>query len=800
MAAIDAKGEIWVGGQDALARWNGARLIKVASLSPRKVSITAARDGGLWLAAGRALWRYTTEKGFVHVAELGPLHPRTRIATLMEDSAGRVWCGTFNAGLHCWDGKAFEKVSVAHHDVWALYEDAEHNVWVGTGGNGLVRVRRRVLTTLDEPNGPVGQTPRSLCVDANQNVWVATQTGDLYQRAAAGWRQWDLYRDLKTLGVTCVVADAKGTVWAGCTEDKVSRWDGAKFLDDRLPERRWGPGRIVSMLVARDDTLWVGRGDEVLHRTPTGWKVFTAGANRAAISVLAQDRVGDVWAGTIAGHLLRVHGAGLVHQEGGHRDEAVRCLLPTPDGALWVGRTQRLERLKERRWSEVTAAHGLTGGALSQLTLDDRERVWLGVDQGVLVARLKDLNEAADGLVERIHFSPYTTGGIQASPGFTPNSALMKGGWLWYCSRTGVVTADLNAAGSNSVAPKVSIESVRLGGSEKPAGGSLRFGPRPEHISFELGAMSFRLPDKVRLFHRIEGVDRDWVEVGKDRIAQYPRLPPGQHVLQVRAVNEDGVRSEREAMLAFEVVPSFWEKPFFRLVLVLASMIGAFFAARYFVLRSMRKEAEALREQVAVHGERVRIARDMHDQLGASLTQISLITDLMAGESTGDKRVTQLGRAARQATTALDEIVWAVNPKHDHLGSVLEYLAQQAVNLLEPAGLRCRLDFPEDAPDRHLPAEFRHQVFLIVREAVNNVIKHASAKEVTLAAQVTPDVLHLLITDDGRGGVEQTGGDGLQNMKSRAQALGGECDIRSAPSGGTTVELEVPWPHRPRSS
>lgn len=800
MAAVDAKGTVWAAGPGVLARWDGSQFVKVAELPRHKIALTAARDGGLWLGADLILLRYTEEKGVVPVAELDAPHDRTRISTLLEDSAGRVWCGTFAGGLHVWSDGYFEKVDIAHHDVWSLTEDKERNLWVGTGGGGMIRVRERVLKLLDEPDGPVNQTPRSLCLDAHGHLWIVGQTGDVHVRGDEGWHQVDIGSELHTASATCVVADDKGSVWIACAENKLARWDGKAFLPEPLPEKADGSVRIYAMTVARDGSVWVGRGGELLHGTAGKWESLAAGPGKGNVMTIVQDRAGVVWAGTANGRLLRVNGATLEDEtpEGG--GGTIRCLLPTPDGALWIGRGDSLLRLKDGRWNRVTRSNGLEGASFAQLTLDENGRVWMGVDQGVLVATLDDLNKAANGEVSRIQCSNYAGSGFQAGTGYTPNVAVAPGGWLWYCSRSGTIIANMNAAGSNHVPPQVSIEGLSVNGRPEPTGPSLKFGPRLAEITFELGAMSYRLPDKVKVFHQIKGVDAGWVQAGKDRIARYTGLPAGSHTLRVRAINEDGVPSEREATLAFEVVPAFWEAGTFRAVMILLGGFGAFMVARYLFLKNLRRETEALREQVAVHGERVRISRDMHDQLGASLTQISLLTELMSADGVADKRVAQLARTARQATTSLDEIVWAVNPRHDHFASVVEYLGQQAVNLLEPAGIHCRLDIPEDMPDRHLPAEFRHQVFLIVREALNNVIKHASASSVSLSMQTSPQEMRLLISDDGKGGAAKAGGDGLGNMRDRAAALGGDCQIHSTPGAGTTIELQLPWPRPPRSS
>lgn len=128
MVGMDAKGEVWAAGSGVLARWTGAKFQRKTDIPEGKVVLTAARDGGLWIGAGRSLFRYTEDQGVKAVGELFATHPRARVSTMLEDSDGRVWCGTFNAGLHCWSGNAFERVSVSHHDVWALAEDLEHNI------------------------------------------------------------------------------------------------------------------------------------------------------------------------------------------------------------------------------------------------------------------------------------------------------------------------------------------------------------------------------------------------------------------------------------------------------------------------------------------------------------------------------------------------------------------------------------------------------------------------------------------------------------------------------------------------
>jgi len=193
-----------------------------------------------------------------------------------------------------------------------------------------------------------------------------------------------------------------------------------------------------------------------------------------------------------------------------------------------------------------------------------------------------------------------------------------------------------------------------------------------------------------------------------------------------------------------------------------------------------------------IERERARIARDLHDEVGAHLTRISLLAELAKGNP---EHLAGLAEAAHEAVSALDRIVWAVNPRHDHLASFVDYTSQRAGELLEAAGIRCRLELPDAADARPLPPDFRRQVFLMVREAVHNAAKHSGAGEVTLRISPAPDALTIRVADNGRGfDPALTTGDGLGNMAARASEIGGACRISNEPGRGVAVEFELPWP------
>jgi signal transduction histidine kinase len=201
-----------------------------------------------------------------------------------------------------------------------------------------------------------------------------------------------------------------------------------------------------------------------------------------------------------------------------------------------------------------------------------------------------------------------------------------------------------------------------------------------------------------------------------------------------------------------------------------------------------------------LHKERARIAKDIHDDLGANLTQITLLSELARQDMTAPEKagghVDKISSTARQVMKSLDEIVWAVNPRNDTLPHLVDYLGQFTLDFLRAPGIRCRLDLPEHPPALNVPADIRHNLFLAVKEALNNIVKHAGATEVRLGVDVSNGKLRVMVRDDGHGfeqSPDNAWADGLRNMRQRMGEIGGDCAIESHAGQGTTITFDVPW-------
>lgn len=206
-----------------------------------------------------------------------------------------------------------------------------------------------------------------------------------------------------------------------------------------------------------------------------------------------------------------------------------------------------------------------------------------------------------------------------------------------------------------------------------------------------------------------------------------------------------------------------------------------------------------VRHQSALAEERSRIARDMHDEVGARLSQLALMQDLIVRQHSlpedAQRSLRQLASKTRHAVDALEQVVWAVNPQHDTLAGVTEYLAYTASSYLTPLNVQCRLDLPLEWPDLQVRAQVRHQLILAFREALQNIAKHANATAATLTIRYETPELLLRLTDNGLGFSKESEGvgkDGLRNMRSRLDAIGGICEVASQPEGGTAVKFRVP--------
>lgn len=275
-------------------------------------------------------------------------------------------------------------------------------------------------------------------------------------------------------------------------------------------------------------------------------------------------------------------------------------------------------------------------------------------------------------------------------------------------------------------------------------------------------------------------------------------LPVGDFLFRARAGDEFGRPVGPEIQVPIRILPPFYATKGFQIAALVAVLAALAAAVRYVTWRKVQRELRRLEAQRAIEEERTRIARDLHDEMGARLTQISLLAGRLApadGKDGGPRDAArQLKAVSRDLATALDEIVWAADPRHDTLESLGNYLSQYAGTIIRDAGLRCRLDIAPLLPDRALSSGTRHRLMMAAKEAFTNALKHARATEIRVRLAVSDRQIEVSVEDDGAGfdpAAVRTG-HGLENLRRRLEEMGGTCDLRTAPGRGTTVTLRLP--------
>lgn len=783
--------------------------------------LLSSASGGHWrLADGRIeLWQI---QGVVRRHSLYPWG-RAPVATACEDLEGNLVVGTLGAGLF-WFGADGQVVTVStnqglsHNFVLSLYADREGSLWVGTDGGGLNRVKRRLFDVLAPTRGAVVQ---SVAEDAEGGLWIGSN-GD----GVGHWRDGEFERFGSEQGlwnefVRAVVVDRQERVLAGTWGAGLFERRGDRFL------RLAGMGGLSPVVLALFEDhagqLWLGTQGGLAVQQAEGWKLFTTqdGLTADFVRAFAEGPAGCLWIGTVGGGLNRFENGRFtaLRKADGAPSDNVSALWMDAEGVLWVGTDGGgLGRWQAGRWTRYTTREGLISNSVGYLLEDGEGFLWVGSNAGLQRVRKQSLNDLAGEfaagrtgvLVGRVYGKPDGLPISECTLGSQPAACRSRDGTLWFPTIKGLVSVRPERLVPNQQPPPVLIEAVFVDGqpvqtsrfrASPPQSVTLR--PSAERLEIQYTSLNLRAPKQARFRHRLEGHESSWTEAGNDREARYVKIPPGNYRFQVIACNEDGVWNETGSVLAVTVLVPFWRTWWFVSSAILALLGAVVVVVHRVSTERLQRQLEALHRQEALDRDRARIARDIHDQLGASLTQVALLGEMVESDKDSPDEVAgharQIALTARETTRVLDEIVWTVNPSNDTLEGLINYICKHAQEYLGVAGVRYRLDAPAALPPIPIPPEVRHNLFLAAKEAVTNIVRHAHATEARLRLQLEGGQVRIEIEDNGRGpgGASNPAAqtrNGLKNMRKRLEDIGGSFTLEPGAGAGTLVRLTIPLP------
>jgi signal transduction histidine kinase len=588
-----------------------------------------------------------------------------------------------------------------------------------------------------------------------------------------------------------------------------------EFHDGQVQRAPWDVRGVKSILTDHAGRVWAGTKAGLAWWSPAGRRQFSTNASVAlpAVRALVEAPDGTVWGGADNGTLYRCEPDRLqaFRPKDALAEQPIWSLLADADGAIWAGTFRGgLLRFKDGKFTRFTAKQGLPADVIGQILEDKQGRLWLGTHQGICRVAKAALNACAEGRADTVDCVTYGRldglPTLECSDGYQPACWRGRDGRLWFTTVKGVVAVNPGELTTDSLPPPVVIEELRVDGIPLALDAKrLVVPPGHEQFEFRFTALGFGAPDRTRFRYRMDGLDTDWVDAGTRRTAQYGHLPGHHYRFRVIACDNEGVWSKTAAVVDFTVRPFFYETWWF-LAFVSAVVLGAVaLTVRSVATRKYRRTLARLEQQHAIERDRTRIAKDIHDDIGAGLTQITLLSELARREP--EQAVVQLERisdSARQLTRAMDEIVWAVDPQHDTFSGLMDYVSAFAEDFLRLAGIRCRMDLPNVLPAIGVDAEMRYNLFLALKEALNNIVKHAHATEVWLRLRLEPKAFTLVVEDNGQGlatngkgdttviGADRiSSGSGLLNLEKRLSAIGGRCVVESTPGNGTRVEMTV---------
>lgn len=822
-----SEGNIWAATyQGGLFRINNQKLIKVLPnvRSPRPPLVSQLIEdssGNIFYKRGGELKQITPGNAVIPIVatdeilkrfedDLSAQRVNGRSAVpgespTLRDRVGRVWTAGSTGGLTVTDetdgtlpvdlpqyGQAYQ--------VNELMEDSEGNVWIASPVHGLARVRHGRVDVLDTNAGENERAVSAVIEDRAGTWWIANRRGGL-NRWVAGKTD---YIGLSNRPAAAIFEDRDSQLWVASRDGSVFRYENEAFKPQFTKTQI--PSKVRSITQSANGVLWFGGTQGLSSLTGDVVRRFNDedGVGDLDFTVLQPYPGGRIIAGSTSGTILLGGRRGFKTFASAEvmKHQWISGILPVSPQEVWVTTLgSGLYLWNGVTWICFDSEDGLPDSRLTCVVDDGKGCLWLGSLGGIIRAERSELlarARSADSMVQWLRLD-HTDGlpSRECIGGFQPAGWKGRDGLLWFPTGSGIARVRPGLIEMSKVAPPVYLQSVRANGVLSSSTREVATEPGRARLEFRFVGLSFSAPEKVTYRARLAGLDDTWREMGTQRVAAFEAVPPGKYTFEVMAVNGDGLRSRAPARIPVIIAPHFWQTIWFYASVGIFTLVGAVGMGWAAARMKMKSRIQLLKVRNAREGERSRIARDLHDDLGASLTEISILAALAAEDAVQSplqSSLDQLSVKAKHVVGSLDEIVWAVNPREDTLRSLVDYLAAFAREFLDIARIPLRTDVTLDIPEIPLGTQQRHGVFLAAREALNNIVKHSQATEVHLSIRFEQEVLHLRIQDNGVGFELDyaTGGNGLGNLRTRMQEAGGDCTIESRRRTGTIVFLTLP--------
>lgn len=829
---VDNLRQIWVPVENSTGIYAFNTRIKTYKhyLPKRQVYAVYAQAGRYFFhTTDGILSSYTLDQIKYAFGEALPARLVTKICGILEDPYKRIWISTIDEGLWCYSPQSGNllqyvrdnklKSSLPSDHLTDLTLDHTANLWVGTKGRGLskIDIKPPRFNGFPKEEGlyPTLQdfSIKSLYESSSESVWFGAANGGVYRFDPQQDALQVVSPQRQGLLVSAFFKDKHGTLWAGHN-------NGIAAIDEKshkivpvvqMPEP-FKNGTLVNSIMETADGRLVAAtalGLASISKTNGNKLAMHLPAQAQPYSDVVELSNGTIWASSPIDGLHRFESVperGWVLKERYLEQTPINDLhVSEKDGALlWLATNTGLIVFNTQ--TKQINLYGDDEGLNSRMVygiLEDRDhQLWISTNRG-----LSKINPNIEGA----YFANYSIGDGLQNAEFNPRAFYKSPGGTFYFGGihgfnwfTSPLWKD-----TFSFKPRVDIDKIFVNG-QMPGSESIYVSklyldlPYDNNdLTFKFATLDFSRPSMNKVQYRLEGKDETYI-TQKEKTVHFVNLEPGNYKLHVMAGNAFGDWSA-ERTLDIRIQTSFWKYIGIDLLLLLICLLLAF--GLYF--RQQQQYKRLLEKQNAIEKDRIRIAKDMHDEIGSGLTRIAHMTDLIDPAKIKDKKASgyleEIGRSSRKLVLNIGEIIWAMNPQQDTLDSLLAYLREQSYQFFEPfESVNYQIYFPDQIPHLELSNQQRRNLFYTAKESLNNALKHADASQIELFFVLQGQTLCFEVRDNGKGLLltekkQQTGGFGLPNLRRRMQEIGGTIDWNSEPGKGTSVVFALPLPNQPRS-
>jgi len=823
-ATEDAAGNIWFYTHNAILRYqegtfkkftleNDFSFIKNLSFEPRSVflfGIKADKNGIIWAATLNGTMRFNGE---IFVRDAPDNTPNTAQRSLLVENLDGELTALVNNRIARYENGKWTEIGTLKENSFnmrKIIKDAEGNYWLGTYGDGLIRLKTPIIKYFGEKQGVVQNAASSILEDRNGNIWATSYNLLKFENE----RFSSVLKSVDGVAFTALYEKKDGEILAGTWNGLISYRNG-KFTD-RSPEFASFLGiksfYVNTIFEERNGTMWFGISQiSGLIRQKNGeMHLFTEkdGMKGGRIQMIFEDRSGVIWLGTYGGLMRFENGVFTNYTTAeGLTDNNVRALYEDQNGALWIGTYGGgLNRLKDGKMTRVTMQDGLFDNVVSRIIVDEKDNFWMLGNRGIFVVSRTELDEVADGRRKAVNSRVFGTGDgleIAEGTGGSPAGWRTRGGDFWFPMVNGYIR--ITPPPPTDFSPPTFIEEVLSERNLLDLRRPIEIKPGEENLEIHYTALGFKKPEQLQFKYQMKGLSDEWTNVGTRRTAYFSYLPPGEYEFTVIASNSDGIWNAQGKSIKIKVLPPFYRTWWFNLLAVLVFCLIVF---GIFYLRVLRlkleksKQEEFSRRLIELQEyERKRIAGELHDSLSQNLVIIRnrAMLSLTSPDDTENafEQMEEIAEAATHSLSEVREIAHNLRPfQIDRLG--LTKAIEGLVRKINSSELRVVAAL--DDINGLLSVEKEINLYRIIQECLNNIVKHSEASEAEVKIKKTAKIIKVEIKDNGKGfditsknvqNAENKTGFGITSITERARILGCSPVFISAPAKGTKISLQI---------